>query len=102
LRNGAVHNAGENATQATAPMYIVNPFRNKLNVNNLTSTHPPLAERIASCARWREARLRQLRQAYRQVKNTQSGIISPKPQQLQAQLVYAQAVAGRTGRTFSG
>src|SRR5271157_3952366 len=27
----------KNATQATAPMYIVNPFRNKMNVNNLTS-----------------------------------------------------------------
>ncbi len=68
----------KNATQATAPMYIVNPFRNKMNVNNLTSTHPPLAERIrilrsmaggASYANYDAA--------YRQVKNTGS-IISPQ------------------------
>jgi len=37
----------KNATQATAPMYIDQPVPEQRfrNVNNLTSTHPPLAER---------------------------------------------------------
>jgi heat shock protein HtpX len=37
----------KSANQATAPMYIVNPFRKKgLSANDLTSTHPPISERI--------------------------------------------------------
>ncbi len=35
----------KNANKATAPMYIVNPFRGK-NLSDLTSTHPSLQERI--------------------------------------------------------
>jgi heat shock protein HtpX len=35
------------ANQATAPMYIVNPFRKQGRaVSDLTATHPPLSERI--------------------------------------------------------
>lgn len=36
------------ANQATAPMYIVNPFKKKgqMNLSDLTSTHPPISERI--------------------------------------------------------
>jgi heat shock protein HtpX len=69
----------KNATQATAPMYIVNPFRNKLNVNNLTSTHPPLQERIRILRSMAGgAAYANYDQAYRQVKDTQSGIISDK------------------------
>jgi heat shock protein HtpX len=33
------------ANKATAPMYIVNPFRGK-NLSDLTNTHPPLQDRI--------------------------------------------------------
>jgi len=37
----------KSANKATAPMYISNPFRKKgMNVNDLTSTHPPIADRI--------------------------------------------------------
>ena len=36
----------QRANQATAPMYIVNPFQKKASLSDLTSTHPPLAERI--------------------------------------------------------
>jgi heat shock protein HtpX len=84
----------KNATQATAPMYIVNPFRNKMNVNNLTSTHPPLAERIrilrsmaggASYANYDAA--------YRQVKNT-GGIISPQTAAAAGTVGLRAAVAG--------
>ncbi len=35
------------ANQATAPMYTVSPFQKKgLSAENLTSTHPPIAERV--------------------------------------------------------
>ena len=37
----------KSATKATAPMYIVNPFRDKGRAaNDLSSTHPPISERI--------------------------------------------------------
>jgi len=37
----------KSANKATAPMYIVNPFRKKgLKASELSSTHPPLSERI--------------------------------------------------------
>ena len=85
----------KNATQATAPMYIVNPFRNKLNVNNLTSTHPPLAERIRILrAMAGGAAYANYDQAYRQVKNTQSGIISPQTAATAGTVGLRAAVAG--------
>lgn len=35
------------ANQATAPMYIINPFRRQgMPASDLTSTHPPISERI--------------------------------------------------------
>jgi heat shock protein HtpX len=35
----------QKANKATAPMYMVNPFRGK-NLSDLSSTHPPIQERI--------------------------------------------------------
>ena len=76
-------------------MYIVNPFRNKLNVNNLTSTHPPLAERIRILrAMAGGAAYANYDQAYRQVKNTQSGIISPQTAATAGTVGLRAAVAG--------
>jgi len=44
---GASTSQLKSANQATAPMYIVNPFRPKGRAaTDLTSTHPPLSERI--------------------------------------------------------
>jgi heat shock protein HtpX len=36
------------ANKVTAPMYIVNPFKKKgqMKLNDLTSTHPPISERV--------------------------------------------------------
>ena len=34
------------ANQATAPMYIINPFAKKRAVNDWMSTHPPISERV--------------------------------------------------------
>ena len=37
----------QSANQASAPMYIINPFRKKGRAaSDLTSTHPPISERI--------------------------------------------------------
>ncbi len=38
----------QSANKATAPMYIVNPFKKKsqMKLSDLTSTHPPISERI--------------------------------------------------------
>ena len=37
----------KSANKATAPMYIINPFRKKgMSASDLTSTHPPLSERV--------------------------------------------------------
>ena len=37
----------KSANKATAPMYIINPFRKKgMSASNLSSTHPPISERI--------------------------------------------------------
>ncbi len=39
--------AVKSANQATAPMYIINPFRKQgMSISDLTATHPPIAERI--------------------------------------------------------
>jgi len=34
------------ANKVTAPMFIVNPFKKGLQLSDLTSTHPPISERI--------------------------------------------------------
>jgi heat shock protein HtpX len=68
------------ANQATAPMYIVNPFRNKsMSVSDWTSTHPPIQERIRILrAMAGGASFANYDRAFRTVKNTNSGIISDK------------------------
>ena len=68
------------ANQATAPMYIVNPFRNKsMSVSDWTSTHPPIQERIRILrAMAGGASFANYDQAFRTVKNTNGGIISDK------------------------
>jgi heat shock protein HtpX len=70
----------KSANQATAPMYFVNPFRNKnMGVTDWTSTHPPIQERIRILrAMGGGAAFANYDQAYRTVKNTNSGIISDK------------------------
>ena len=37
----------KSANKVTAPMYIINPFKKKgMSISDLTSTHPPIADRI--------------------------------------------------------
>jgi heat shock protein HtpX len=70
----------KSANQATAPMYIVNPFRNKnMSVSDWTSTHPPIQERIRILrAMAGGASYVNYDQAFRKIKNTQNGVISDK------------------------
>ena len=64
------------ANQATAPMYIVNPFRKRgLKASDLTSTHPPISERIRILRAMAGASFNNYDQAYRQVHGGK-GVIS--------------------------
>jgi heat shock protein HtpX len=58
----------KSANKATAPMYIVNPFRKKgMKASDLSSTHPPISERIRILRAMAGASFNDYDQAYRQV-----------------------------------
>ena len=68
----------KSANQATAPMYISNPFRKKgMSASSLTSTHPPIAERVRILRSMTGgASFADYDQAYRQVRGARKGVIS--------------------------
>lgn len=68
----------ESASKATAPMYIINPFRKKGRAaTNLSSTHPPISERIRILRQMAGgASFADYDRAYRQLHKTGGGIIS--------------------------
>ena len=64
------------ANQATAPMYIVNPFRKRgMRASDLSSTHPPLSERIRILRTMSGGSFNDYDQAYRQVHRGGKGIM---------------------------
>ncbi len=66
----------KSANQATAPMYIVNPFRQQgLKASDLSSTHPPISERIRILRAMAGNSFSDYDQAYRQVHRGGKGII---------------------------
>jgi heat shock protein HtpX len=66
----------KSANQATAPMYTVNPFRQKGKAAaNLTSTHPPIQERIRILRAMAGASLADYDLAYRGVRSSRGGVI---------------------------
>ncbi len=66
----------QSANKATAPMYIVNPFRNQgVQFSNLSSTHPPLMERINILRKMAGASYVNYDKAYREVHRGRSGVI---------------------------
>jgi heat shock protein HtpX len=71
----------KSASKATAPMYIINPFRNKgMAAANLTSTHPPISERIRILRRMdKGASFVDYDQAYQQLHKTGGGGIISAP-----------------------
>ena len=67
----------KSANQATAPMYIINPFRKKgMAASDLTSTHPPISKRIRILRAMAGASFANYDQAYRQVDKSRRGIMS--------------------------
>ncbi len=69
----------QSANQATAPMYIINPFRKKGRpATDLSSTHPPISERIRILRSMAGgASLGDYDAAYRQVHTGGRGLIQP-------------------------
>ena len=66
----------KSANQATAPMYIINPFRKKgMKASDLTSTHPPISERIRILRAMAGASFNDYDQAYRQVHRGGKGVV---------------------------
>jgi len=82
------------ANQATAPMYIINPFRKKgMSASDLTSTHPPISERIRILRSMAGgASFADYDRAYLRVRRTDRGILPPS----------AKAVAGAVGLRAAG
>ncbi|UCH51162.1 MAG: M48 family metalloprotease [Chloroflexota bacterium] len=66
----------KSANQATAPMYIINPFRKKGRAaENLTSTHPPISERIRILRSMAGASFADYATSYQQVRHTSKTLI---------------------------
>ncbi|HEX7365021.1 MAG TPA: M48 family metallopeptidase [Dehalococcoidia bacterium] len=66
----------KSANQATAPMYIMNPFRKRgMTAQNLTSTHPPISERVRILRAMGGASYLDYDKAYQQVLNTKKVFI---------------------------
>jgi len=66
----------KSASKATAPMYIINPFREKgMAANDLTSTHPPISERIRILRSMAGAAYSDYDAAYKQVHRIGGGAI---------------------------
>jgi heat shock protein HtpX len=66
----------KSANQATAPMFIANPFRKQgMAASDLTSTHPPISERIRILRSMVGASFADYALAYRQVHDTDKVLI---------------------------
>jgi len=66
----------KSANQATAPMYIINPFRKRGRAaEDLTSTHPPISERIRILRSMAGASFADYATSYREVHATNKGVI---------------------------
>lgn len=64
------------ANRATAPLYIINPLQKEsMSVNSLSSTHPPVAERIRILRTMAGASLADYERAYQQQAKSRVGII---------------------------
>jgi heat shock protein HtpX len=66
----------QSASQATAPMYIINPFRKRgMAASDITSTHPPISERIRILRSMSGASYGDYDKAYKLVRKSSGGII---------------------------
>lgn len=66
----------KSANQATAPMYTIDPFRRPAaSINDLMSTHPPIAERVRILRSMAGASYADYDRAYQQVRSGSGGLI---------------------------
>jgi heat shock protein HtpX len=64
------------ANKATAPLYIVNPFHKAgMSLDNLTATHPPIAERVRILRSMAGASLVDYNLAYQKIKGAKSAVV---------------------------
>ncbi|HOW26095.1 MAG TPA: M48 family metallopeptidase [Bacteroidales bacterium] len=88
----------ETANKVTAPMYIVNPLKGKgMRMSDLTSTHPPISERIRILRSMSGgANFRNYQEAFSSVRGTGSPIIPGSG------MADTETIGLRTGLTESG
>ena len=66
----------KSANKATAPMYIINPFRKQgMAASDLSSTHPPISERIRILRSMSGVSYSDYNKAYQQIHKSKGGII---------------------------
>jgi heat shock protein HtpX len=66
----------KSANLATAPLYIVNPYRKKgKTASNLTSSHPPISERIRILRAMAHASYAEYDRAYREIRGTEKSVL---------------------------
>jgi heat shock protein HtpX len=66
----------KSANKATAPIYIINPFRKQgMSAEDLTSTHPPISERIRILRAMSGASYKDYSAAYQQIRHTDKAFI---------------------------
>ena len=64
------------ASSVTAPIYIVNPFRKRgMAASDITSTHPPISERIRILRAMAHVSFADYDRAYRHIRNIDTGVI---------------------------
>jgi len=64
------------ANKATAPMFIINPFRKKgMAASDLSSTHPPISERIRILRSMTGASFSNYEQAYEKIRGSRKGVL---------------------------
>jgi heat shock protein HtpX len=73
---GASTDQLKSVNQATAPMYIINPFRKQgMTAQDLTSTHPSISERIRILRAMAGASYEDYSKAYQEIRHTSQAII---------------------------
>ena len=82
------------ANKVTAPMYIVNPFKKRglMTLSDLTSTHPPISERIRILRSMSGASLRDYSDAFTKVTHTRT--VVPPAALTKEQIALREAEAG--------
>jgi heat shock protein HtpX len=67
----------KSANKATAPMYIINPFRKKgMAASDITSTHPPISERVRILRAMSGGSFADYNRAYTNIRRSRGGVIS--------------------------